>query len=462
MNRLPPDPATSRRAAAGSRRLRIGARAILPIASLLFCAGSGRGAEWPQWRGPEGQGHSSATGLPSTWSETENVLWKTPIPGRGWSSPVIEGDRLWVTTAVEVAMTPEARERRAKSLPPGDQPLTLVEKVELRAVGLDLATGRVAQEALLLTEKEPQPVHQLNSYASPTPVLEDGRLYAHFGTFGTACLDTRTARVVWTNTDLHVQHENGPGSSPILWKDRLIFHLDGSDRQFVVALDKGTGKVAWKTDRSGELRENPQMRKSYATPLVVPVAGREMLLSQGADWLYGYEPATGRELWKTSYGVLGFSLAARPVFGHGMLYASIGFMKPEIFAYRFGSSGAPELAWRHSKGVPTMPSPLLVGDELYFVPDTGGVLTCLDARSGAERYRERLGGNHCSSPIFADGKIFIPNRDGLTTVVALGATFKKLGENRLDGGIFASPAAVGHALYLRTEKALYRIEEKSR
>ena len=418
--------------------------------------------EWPQWRGPGGQGHAAPDAHPPTqWSETEGVLWRTPIPGRGWSSPVIDGKRIWMTTAHETPAKPEDVKRRLAANT-ADQPLVLLEKVDLHAVCVDRDSGRILHDIRLFSEREPQWVHELNSYASPTPVLESGRAYFHFGTFGTACVDTRSGRMVWTNTSLRIMHENGPGSSPILWKNRLIFHLDGSDDQSIVALDKATGRVAWRTPRSGEMAGNPQLKKSYATPAIVTLDGREQLLSQGADWLYAYDPGTGRELWKIRYGQLGFSLSARAVFGGGMAYLSTGFMKPEIQAIQLDAKPEPVHRWKYSKGAPTMPSPLLIGEELYFVADSGGFFTCLDARTGAEHFRERLGGNHNASPLYAGGRIYLPSREGSVLVLEPGTRFQPIATNRVSGRIMATPAAVGRSLFLRTDQALYRIESSTR
>ena len=417
-------------------------------------------AEWPEWRGPGGQGHAVASALPVNWSDADGIAWRTEIPGRGWSSPVIEGRQVWMTTAIETPASPEDAARRLKANT-GGQPVTLLDSVDLRAVCVDRETGKVTQNVLLLTQREPQWVHQTNSYASPTPVIENGRLYCHFGAFGTACLDTRTAKVLWKNTSLPVMHENGPGSSPIVWKNLVIFHLDGSDRQFLAALDKKTGRLAWKTDRTGAMNDNPQLKKSYGTPLVIESGGKVQLISPAADWLYAYDPATGRELWKVPYGHLGFSISPRPVVGHGMIFMSTAFMKPEIIAVKYEGVKQPEIMWRYNKGAPNIPSPLLVGDELYFVSD-GGFLTCLDAKTGAENYRERLGGDYSSSPFFADGRIYVSNRTGLTTVIKPGKTFAALAKNQIAGQIYATPAAVDGSLFLRTEAALLRINREAR
>ncbi len=428
------------------------------LVGVLRLQGSG---EWPEWRGPGGQGHAQGDPLPTRWGENLNVTWKAPIPGRGWSSPVIDGDQIWLTTAIETKANPDDVARRLKANT-GDQPLTLLEKVEYRAICVDARSGRITHDILLLSEREPQWAHTLNSYASPTPVIEPGRLYAHFGASGTACLDTRTGQILWTNTSLHILHENGPGASPIVWGDRLIFQMDGSDLQYVAALDKHTGTLAWKTDRTGTMNSNPQLKKSYATPIVVRVNGQEQLFSPGADWLYSYDPASGRELWRLKYGNLGFSLAARPVTGHGMIYLSTGFMRPEMLAIRYDGGKDPEIVWRYTKGVPTMASPLLVGNELYFVSDSGGMLTCLDAHTGAEHYRERLGGEHNASLLYADGKIHVPSRDGVTAVIGSGKSFQLIAKNELAGRIMASEAVSHGALFIRTDSALYRLEERSK
>ena len=430
---------------------------LLFAAALAFVSTSLSAAEWPEWRGPGGQGHAQATGLPVSWSETKNVTWKTELPGRAWSSPVIEGKHIWLTTAIETLAKKEDADRRLKANT-GNQPLTVLEKVEFRALCVDRDSGKLTQNILLLTAREPQWVHALNSYASGTPVIEDGKLFCHFGAMGNACLDTRTGKVLWTDTTLVVQHENGPGSTPVIWKNLMLFHLDGSDQQFIAALDKRTGKLAWKTPRSGEMNKDPQLRKSYGTPLVLTLNGKEQLVSPASDWLYSYDES-GKELWRVKYGMLGFSLTPRPVAGHGMIFMSTGFMKAQILALKYQGLEKPEIAWRYDKGAPTMPSPLLVGEELYFAND-GGIFTCLDAKTGAEHYRERLGGNYSASPTFADGKIYVHNREGLTTVIKPGKQFEVLEKNQLPGKIFASLAAVDHALYLRTDTALYRIESK--
>ena len=415
-----------------------------------------RAGDWPQWRGPDGQGHAPGAGLPVKWSEQEGVAWRTELPGRGWSSPAVVDGRVWMTTAVETEASADEASRRLKTNT-GDQPLTLLSKVELRALCVDAATGRLVHDVLVLTKRDPQWVHQLNSYASPSPVVADGRVFCQFGSLGTACVDAKTGKLLWTNEDaaLQVMHENGPGSTPVVHDGRVIFHLDGSDRQFVAALDAATGKVAWTAPRSGKMHDNPQFRKSYGTPLVVTSGGRAQLISPASDWLYSYDPATGKELWKLPYGELGFSLTPRPLFRDGVVYFATGFGKSRLVAVRIDGP-APEVLWRFDKGAPTQPSPALVDGLLYFVND-GGVLTCVDAANGEEVYRERLGQPFSASPLVHDGRLYFPGREGTTFVIKAGRKFEKLAENKLSGRQFASFAADGDALLIRTDKALYRI-----
>lgn len=414
-------------------------------------------AEWPQWRGPAGQGHASVRDLPIKWDDEFNVQWKLTTPGRGWSSPIVIGNQIWLTTAIEVPSSPEDAKRRTQSNT-GDQPLVVLDQVELKALCIDREKGSLVHELSLITVREPQWIHKLNSFASPTPVYDHGRLYCHFGSFGTACVDTVAAKVIWVNKELEVMHENGPGGSPIVFGDHVIFHMDGSDQQYLAALDKHSGRLAWKTDRSGEMRTNPQQKKSYGTPLMVEIDGKPQIVSPASDWVYSYAPETGRELWKISYGQLGFSVTPRPVVGLGMIYLVTGFGKGQILAINYQNLQTPEIVWRFNRGTPTMPSPLLVGDELYFVSDTG-VFTCLDAQSGKEVYRERLGGNFSSSLWYGDGFIFVSNREGTTYVIQPGKSYAIVAENVLAEPILATPAAVDKAIYIRTETQLYRIQK---
>ena len=442
------------------KRLRDARVLSLVMIAVVLVASAAQAADSPQWRGPDGQGHAAAKNLPATWSEKENIAWKTPLPGRGWSSPVIAGDQIWMTYAIEVAAS-EAKAKERLKTNTGGQPVTGIAQVDLHAACAIRTTRTIFDDLPVRTEEDPQWVHRLNSYASPTPIIERGRVYCHFGTYGTACVDADSGEVVWRNREHRIMHENGPGSTPVLHGNHLIFHCDGSDVQFIAALDISTGKTAWKTDRTVEMNKNPQLKKAYGTPLVIERNGKPELISPGADWVYSYDPDTGRELWKVNYGVLGFSTVPRPVEGHGMVYMATSFMRSELLAVRVDGKGEKKeqhVAWRYPRGAPQMPSPLLVGAELYVIADGGGPITCLDAKSGDVHYRERLDGNFSSSPMHADGRIYISNREGTTYVLAADKQFKLLAENKLDGAIMATPAAVDGAIFIRTDKALYRIE----
>lgn len=424
---------------------------------LAFCGAAAGADSWPEWRGADGQGRSTATGVPVAWGEGKNVAWQTPIPGRGWSTPVVAGDRIWLTTATDTRATKEEIAARKKDIT-NSQPIIVSSKVSLKVVCLDRKTGKLLDTIEVMTEEDPQYIHHENSYATPTPVLEGDRLYCHYGVYGMACLDLKSKKTVWTNRTLRVKHENGPGSSPILYKDLIIVHCDGIDIQYIAAIDKTNGEIAWKTPRTGKLASNPQLRKSYATPLIVEVDGEPQVISPAADWVYGYDPDSGKELWKLNYGELGFSNAPRPVAGNGMIYICTGYMKSRLLAIKPGAANREgELVWSFSKQVPSVSSPVLVGKEIYFASDRG-IATCLDAVTGKPAWTERLGKQFWASPIYAEGRIYFPDRTGAITVVNADRKFKKLATNKLNGTLFAAPAALDGTLLVRTDKALYSIQ----
>ncbi len=414
---------------------------------LCSCLAFAARGDWPDYRGPTGDGlvsdEMNSVALPLRWSETENVRWKTAIPHRGWSTPVVLGGQVWLTTAT----------------PTG---------TEFFAICVAADSGKVLHTRPLFQSENPEPLgNDLNCYASPSPVIEPGRVYIHFGSYGTACLDTEAFKVVWRRQDLPCRHFRGPGSSPVLVGDLLILTMDGVDVQYLVALDKNTGKTVWKTDRSavwndldanGRPTDEGDLRKAYSTPLLVQVAGKLQLLSAGAKAAYSYDPATGRELWKVRH--TGYSVAVRPVFGAGLAFLSSGFGKTELFAVRANGSGdvtQTHVAWRTSRGLPRMPSPLLVGDLLFLLGDSG-VMTCLEAQTGKEVWQERVGGEYIASPVWARERIYCFSNDGKTAVLKAGRTFAVLARNKLDAGFMASPAISDGALFLRTKTHLYRIQ----
>jgi len=413
--------------------------------------------QWNQFRGPTGQGHAANAKIPLRWSETHNIRWRTPLPGLGYSSPVVDGNEIWLTTAFDAPSSPEEIEVRTRTNT-GSEPLTVSDSATMHALCIASDTGQLLHNVELLRIEKPQWIHVQNSYASPTPVIEDGKLYCHFGTFGTVCLDTKTQKILWTNRGTEVMHENGPASSPVIWGDYLIVHCDGSDQQYIVALDKKTGAFAWKTDRTGSMHPNPQLKKAYGTPLVVKIDGREVIVSPAANWLYGYDPHTGAELWKVPYEVLGFSIVPRPVADEVAVYICTSYVHSELLAFRTDRpGGVPEIKWRYRKGVPQKSSPILFDGKLYFVSEGSGVLTCLDAERGEPIWRKRISGKYSASPVATADGIFFFSDSGETTVIAPGDTFDLLAKNRLDGQIFASPAIAEDALLIRTGEALYKI-----
>ncbi|MFN0088070.1 MAG: PQQ-binding-like beta-propeller repeat protein [Blastocatellia bacterium] len=416
--------------------------AFFPVFLCLLARASDN---WPQFRGPEGTGHSDARELPLLWSETQNIVWKTPIHDRGWSSPVIYGKQVWLTSA--------SKDGR-----------------QLFALCLDRDTGRVVQDMKLFDVAEPQYAHPFNTYASPTPVIEAGRVYITFGSPGTACIDTRSFKVLWTRRDIECNHFRGAGSSPIVFQNMLLMHFDGSDRQFVMALDKRTGKTIWETKRSidfqdiepnGKIAADGDMRKAFSTPHVTRINGRWEMISLGAKAAYSYDPFTGRELWRVEERAQ-HSASTRPVLGHGMIFFPSGFSAGQLLAVRMGGSGLitdTHVAWRVKRGVSNKPSILLIDDLIYMIGDTG-IASCIDAKTGEQVWQKRIGGEYSASPVYADGRIWLFSEEGKTTVIKPGRNFEQLAENKLDEGFLASPAVAGNAFFLRTRTHLYRIEKK--
>lgn len=418
---------------------------------LVFCGRAS--ADWPQFRGPHGNGYLTKEGgnepaeLPLRWSETENVSWKTPIPHKGWSTPVIMDGLVWLTTAT-------------------------TDGHDFYALAVDASTGKIRFNKPLFHADKPEPLgNNVNCYASPSPAIEPGRVYVHFGSYGTACLDAATHAVIWERTDLPCRHFRGPGSSVIVFKDLLILTMDGIDLQYLVALDKKTGKTVWKTDRTaqwndlrpdGKPIEGGDLRKAYSTPLITDVGGKPMMISAGAKAIYGYDPGTGEELWKVQHN--GQGNAAMPVVGQGMAFVSTGFSTPEMLAIRLngarGDVTGKNIAWRTKKGAPKMPSPILLDDLLFMLSDQG-VVSCLEAQSGTEIWKERIGGDYAASMMLAGDRLYCLAQDGKATVLKAGRKYQQLAKNMLASGFMASPAASGKALYLRTKTDLYRIENNA-
>lgn len=438
---------------------------FLWVATILF-ANSGLFAaereQWPQFRGPSGQGISGAS-APTDWSEKKNIKWKTPIHGKGWSSPVIENGVIWLTTSeAEVASEDDKKKVRetilAKS--PIANQMDIHAAVRLSLVGVRASDGAKIHDMELFRVEFPEPVHQLNGYASPTPVIRDGRVYCHFGANGTACVDTTSGSVVW-KTKFPLEHSVGAGSSPAIFEDLLIIPCDGMDQQFIVAIHINTGEEVWRTKRPAMTGTNGDLHKAFSTPLIIESKSGSQAIIPGSQWIVSYEPRSGKPIWQVAHD--GYSVTPRPVYSDGIVYLSTGFTSPKILAIRVDGKGdvtSSHVSWTQSQQAPSMPSPLVSGDRLFMVSDQG-VASCLDRKTGDMLWRNRVGGNYSASPLLAGGKIYFCNREGIVTVIDDSATYRVVATNKLDEPILASPACLDGALILRTEGHLYRIENTS-
>ena len=408
---------------------------LLILSALIPCYMK---ADWPQFRGPDGQGHSKEKNVPLEWSDEKNVKWKMAVPGKGFSSPVIFNKQIWMTSA----------ENEGKSL---------------HAICLDKTSGKLIHNIKVITTDNPGPLHRLNGYASPTPAIDKEHVFVHFGPRGTACLNKK-GEVIWKNTNLDYNVIQGGASSPILHNEVLFLTCDGIDFQFLVALEKQTGKVIWKQDR-GHLEAAAQKRAiakmSYSTPLIQSVGGTNQLVCSGADHVASYNINDGKEIWWMPYN--GFSIVGRPSYGNSLFYV-VGSIRQDHFCIYAIQPGKGQLKnkqikWKYSKGVPHVSSPILVDTEIYFVHD-GGVASCLNAITGELIWNERLGGNYDASPIEIQNRLYFLNREGKTTVLSAGKKFDKLATNQLKGTFKASPAVADEALFLRSDTHLFRIEKK--
>lgn len=413
---------------------------IVLLTAVFCCLTANANAEnWTEFRGPDGQGHATATGLPSEWSADKNVTWKTPVEGLGWSSPVIWGDQIFLTTAVEEG-----------------------EQLSLRCICLNTKTGKqIWDKELFLVDKNApsSEFHKKNSHASPTPILEENRIYVHFGSNGTACLDFK-GNALWKKT-LDYKPQHGNGGCPAIVGDVMIICCDGRDVQYVVGMDKKTGDVIWKTDRETE----PERGFSFCTPLIITVNGRQQAICPGSCKVFAYEPKTGKPIWSVDYEQ-GYSVVPRPVFGNGLVYVCSGFNRAILFAIDPTGDGdvtETHVKWKRDRSIPKSASILLDGKELYIVDDRG-VGTCVDAVTGEEYWTQRIGGKYSASPTKADGKIYFQSEQGESVVIKPGKTYQEISRNRLwpnddETRSFASLAIADSAIFLRSETALYRIEK---
>ncbi|MCA9123858.1 MAG: PQQ-like beta-propeller repeat protein [Planctomycetaceae bacterium] len=418
-------------------------------------------ADWTEFRGPGGQGFVGSANVPLTWSETEHVAWKTEIAGKAWSSPVVLGQQIWVTTAITNEPTPEQIEQQFR-----DSGLTKQQferrqvhgTLSLKAICIDRKDGRLVRDIELFEIDSPEAIHTANSYASPTPIIESDRVYCHFGSNGTACLDTTNGHVVWSRK-IATNFSVGAGSSPVIYGNVLVLVCDGIDVQFITGLDKRTGETLWTTPRPPIRAPDGQQQKAYSTPLLVQQEGRDQYVIPGAQWVVSYDPATGEELWRFDHGA-GFSNVPRPVYGHGMVYICTGFGKPELVAIRVDGHGdvtQTHMAWRAKGQIPAKPSPVLVDDLLFVIGDTG-IATCFDAHTGKDLWKRRIGGNYSASPIATQDRVYFFSEEGDTTVIRAAPEYAEIATSHVDGKLMASPAVLDSTLFLRSDSQLYRIE----
>ena len=434
--------------------------ATLIVLAMTQSAALGEQAHWNQFLGPNGDAKSTAK-LPVEFSESKNVRWKIPIHGEGWSSPVIWGNQIWLTTGSD-------------------------ESKELFAVCVDLDNGKILHDIKVFDViKTPQNEAyafrspHLNSPATPTPVVEEGRVYVHFGSQGTACLDTDSGEKIWERRDLHCDHVVRPGSSPIVDGDSLFVAYDGIDNQFFVALDKKTGDTRWLQDRnvqsdwaatlqargiepSTQKKTKPgDNKKSYATAHIIEHDGRRQLIAPAAEATISYDPKTGEEFWRVHH-LGGFNVAARPLFENGLVYVFTSGLTGHLLAVRPDGTGDvtdSHVAWTTTKSTPHIPSPIIVDDAMFLVTQKG-IARCLNSKTGEENWIKRVGGSHWASPLYANGNIYFFNKGGDVEVfMASKDTVKSIAKNSLNGEIIASPAVAGESMILRSTTHLYCIAE---
>ena len=412
-------------------------RVVFSIAALVFTQAiisSAHSQSWPSFRGGPANGVSLESKIPVRWSETDHVAWKTPIHGRAWSSPVVDGNEIWLTTASE-------------------------DGLKMFAVCVALDSGKILHDQLIFENTAVQPdFHATNTYGSPTPIIEGAFVYVHFGAYGTACLRRADCTKVWERRDLPCNHYRGAGSSPIIYQGLLIFHMDGFDHQYAVALDCKTGATAWKADRKVDYgTDNGDYYKAFSTPLVISVAGKDQLISPAAMACLSLNPKTGEEIWRVRYPE--HSTTVRPVFDGSRLYFSTGFSKAQMLCVKADGSGdvtKTHIVWAQNKGIGSKPSPVLVQGRLFDITDDG-VICRLDLATGEPVWKQRLGGKFSASLVATNDYVVAVDHDGKGYAFTIEDEPKLVGENQLPDGCNASPAIVGNSLLLRTTTTLYKL-----
>lgn len=415
-------------------------------------------SSWAQFRGPTGQGLVN-TPLPTDLANPASTVWSTEIEGTGWSSPVESNGKIWFTTSIVKKATPEQiAAKLSKDSMAGIK--TVAASVSLHAICLDAESGKLLHNIVLSEIKDPEPINPLNSYASPTPTIAGDRVIVHFGNYGTWCLDANSGKQLW-NCQFVVDYSVGPGSSPIVFDDKVIIVCDGIDEQYVVAVNLKDGKQSWKTARPPLRATNAEFKKAYSTPLIIDVNGEKIAVIPGAQWTVAYNPMTGQEIWRVDCGD-GFSTTPMPIFESGLIVISTGYMRPEFVAIRPDGKGdvtSTHVAWRASRGAPTMPSAIAKDGMMFSISDSG-ILTSYDMWSGEEINRSRIGGNFSSSPILAGGLLYLTSREGIVSIVSADSNLKTVTTHDMGEQLMASPAIIGKDLIIRTDKRVVRFSAK--
>jgi outer membrane protein assembly factor BamB len=398
--------------------------------------------DWTHFRGSNLNGIAENENIPLKWDDSV-IKWKTEIHDNGYSSPVVYNNQIWVTTA--------------KS-----------DGKELFAVCIDFKTGKIVYDIKVFTPDEIPGKHSINTYASPTACIEKGFVYVHYGSMGTACINTGNGSIVWKRIDFKCKHVQGPASSPVIYKNLLILHFEGTDVRYLVALDKTNGKQVWRSDRPAEMYEQIAEigRKAYITPILMNVKGRDMLISNGSTVCIAYDPNTGKEIWRVAGGAE--STISMPFTEKGIVYWYTGFVVDsdgtnftEMYAVNPDGSGditGTNILWKKKDGLSRNQSLTpVIKDGLIYTVNTRNMMMCLDAETGAEIWSAHVTSNFDSSPLFVNGNVWFFSVKGDAIAIKAGRKYYVVADNQMDSGIWATPAVLRNSVILRTQKYLYKI-----
>jgi outer membrane protein assembly factor BamB len=403
---------------------------------------SSQDKNWTHFRGSKLNGIAEIENIPLKWDDSV-LKWKTEIHDRGYSSPVVYNNQIWVTTATS-------------------------DGKNLYAVCIDYQTGGIVYDIKVFTPEKVEGKHSLNTYASPTPCIEKGFVYVHYGSLGTACLNTSDGSIVWKRDDFKCKHVQGPASSPILYKNLLILHFEGTDIRYIVALDKSNGKLIWRSDRPAEPYESlPEIgRKAYVTPIIVNVKGRDMLISPGSAVCIAYDPNTGKEIWRVIDGAE--STVAMPFTENGLVFWYTGYMVDSngseftnlvaVDPEGKGDITSTNVLWKLKDGLSRNQSlSPVIREGLIYTVNTRNIMMCVDALTGKEVWSTHVTSNYDASPIYVNGNIWFFSVKGDVLVIKAGREYEVVAKNQMDSGIWATPAILRNSAIVRTQLYLYRI-----